>query len=66
MTDQIKNVKKEDAEEGVVSFAKVVKKSPMEKIIAELEALSATSFTDGNLIAHYTFNTAIGIVKKYL
>ena len=66
MTDQFKNLKDEDAEEGVISFAKAVKESDIEKIIAELEALTAASFKDGNLIAHYTFNTAIGIVKKYV
>ena len=70
MTDQFKNLKDEQIDENAISNKDVkvfVKElSDIEKIIAELEALSATSFTDGNLIAHYTFNTAIGVVKKYL
>ena len=60
MTDQFKNVKEEE-----VSAPKVKEPSDIEKIITELEALTAMSFKDGNLIAHYTFNTAIGVVKKY-
>ena len=65
MTDQFKNVKDEDG--GVFLVVPKVKVlSDIEKIITELEALTAASFKDGNLIAHYTFNTAIGVVKKYL
>ena len=79
MTDQFKNLKDENksytkidkSDDGLITnkneFVKEIKVlSDIEKIIAELEALTATSFKDGNLIAHYTFNTAIGIVKKYL
>ena len=59
MTDQFKNVKDEE------TFIKVTKKSPMQEVIDELEELTATSFREGNLIAHYTFNTAIEVVKKH-
>ena len=66
MTDQFKNLKDEKDDNVFVPVPKVKASSDMEKIIAELEALTAASFTEGNLIAHYTFNTAIGIVKKYV
>ena len=70
MTDQFKNVKKHEqvaktahSNKDVEIFVK--EPSDIEKIIEELEALSAKSFKDGNLIAHYTLNTAIEIVKKH-
>ena len=58
MTDQFENVKDDTKQ-------RIVRKSPMQEIIDELEALSAENFKAGNLIAHYTLNTAIGVVKKY-
>ena len=43
-----------------------IEPSGMEKAITELEALSAKSFKEGRLTAHYTLNTAIEIVKKHM
>ena len=76
MTDQFKNVKRDEeyADQWVGNpnllnnKAMPKKKSPsgIQMAIAELEALSADSFKEGRLVAHYTFNTAIGVVKKYV
>ena len=71
MTDQFKNVKKDEQVAKTALSNKDVKvfvkePSDTEKIIEELEALSGENFKAGNLIAHYTLNTAIEIVKKHL
>ena len=64
MTDQFKKVKRGEGAGGTMPL----KKSPsgIQMAIAELEALSADSFKEGRLTAHHTFNTAIGVVKKYV
>ena len=71
MTEQFENVGKYERVAKTALSNKDVKvfvkePSDIEKIIAELEALSGANFKAGNLIAHYTLNTAIEIVKKHL
>ena len=61
MTDQFKNIKDEEFVPKKKSISPGV-----QSVIDELEALSAENFKAGNLIAHYTVNTAIEIVKKHL
>ena len=58
MTDKFEYVKKDEVKKKSTPLA-------VQMAIDELEALSGDNFKAGNLIAHYTLNTAIEIVKKH-